>query len=105
MLLEADLENFSQFTRLQDLNMQGCSQTFSVNDENFAKLSNLVALKRLNLYGSEITDTGMKSFSWFTNLEMLDLTGSPITSLVHISELFALKALNLSYTQYYSRKS
>ena len=70
-------------------------------DSDLEHFKNLTALKRLRLYGGEVTDVGMAQLKGLTALQMLQVDGPHITDagLAQIGGLTRIKELSLWSTQ------
>jgi len=86
-----------QLPQLQELIIQ----TPKMNDAGMAQLEGLSKLTRLSLYGSGITDDGMKALKTLTGLHVLQIGTTAITDagLANISGLTQLEQLGLRGTK------
>jgi hypothetical protein len=70
-------------------------------DADLEALRDLATLRTLNLFGTRITDAGLKSVGVLSGLQSLDLNDTAVTDagLQHLQRLAQLKELRLYHTQ------
>ena len=89
----AELQCFSAFPKLMELNLSTCE----VDDSIWLHLREMSTLKSLTLWRAAITDAGMENLSHLSTLESLDIRQTQIgdAGLAHVTQLKSLKHLDL----------
>jgi Leucine-rich repeat (LRR) protein len=93
------LSRLNRLAALAGLSLTG--RNSAIRDDGLQCLSDLPALKRLNLQSTSITDSGLKYLEKFTSLEQLGLGHTKVTDagLVRLWNLKSLKSLNVQNTE------
>jgi Leucine-rich repeat (LRR) protein len=93
------LSRLNRLAALAGLSLTG--RKSAIRDDGLQYLSDLPALKRLNLYSAPISDGGLVHLETLTSLELLSLMNTAVTDagLERLRKLTNLKTLNLQNTE------
>jgi internalin A len=100
--LDAALEAIAEVKRDEEENIVSLDlSTIRVTDDDLARLSELVDLQWLSLYGSEVTDEGLSHLSGLPKLTLLNLTKTGITDdgVAALGRIGSLRTVHLTETK------
>jgi thioredoxin-dependent peroxiredoxin len=116
-----DFGSFASFPKLQSLSLMDCKasdkildQIHGINsleeltlwgtqitDEGMKQLKDLIKLRKLDIHATKIGDAGLQNIAGFKSLQFLNLLGTKITDngCAHLKNLTQLRELSLVQTQ------
>jgi beta-lactamase regulating signal transducer with metallopeptidase domain/uncharacterized GH25 family protein/thiol-disulfide isomerase/thioredoxin/Leucine-rich repeat (LRR) protein len=101
---DAGLVHLAQLTQLQTLSLHyqhDATPPMHITDKGLAELRTLKELRRLDLFGAEVTSAGLQSLTSFPHLESLSLSGFDIADkgMIHVAACRNLRSLDLLDTR------